>query len=171
MVGIARRADKIDQLAKDIAHPKAKLFAFQADLTKEEDIVAAFQWTLNNVGPVHILVNNAGVHFRSSLIEGEIEIFRKTINTNLLAVCITTKEAITIMKTHNINGYIININSIFGHNIYNVINLDIYPSTKYGVTAFSECLRLELMNQKSKIRVTVIKFMLLLIFITFWLLL
>lgn len=37
-----------------------ELYAVKCDLTKEEQILEAFNWVKENLGPVHILVNNAG---------------------------------------------------------------------------------------------------------------
>lgn len=157
MVGLARRVEKVEELAQTLSVQKGKLYPFKADVSIEEEIKSAFKWTLDNVGPVHILVNNAGIHYRTSLIDGETDQLKKTIDVNLLAVCIATKEAIQIMRDNNIIGHIININSILGHSIINSPTLDVYPATKFGITAYTESLRLELMHKGSKIRVTVSK--------------
>ncbi|RZC42511.1 hypothetical protein BDFB_002988 [Asbolus verrucosus] len=58
------------------------------------------------------------------------------------------------MKANNINGHIIHINSIFGHNVPNYPNLNVYPASKYAVTALTETLRQELNQLGSKIRIT-----------------
>lgn len=51
---------------------KAKIYAVKVDVTVEEDIVKGFQWVEDNLGPVHILVNNAGIFPKdSSLSEGD----------------------------------------------------------------------------------------------------
>lgn len=68
MVGVARRKERIDELAKTLEGKKGKLFAFKADISIGEEIKAAFDWTTDNVGPVAILVNNAGIHYRTTII-------------------------------------------------------------------------------------------------------
>ncbi|KAJ8938172.1 hypothetical protein NQ317_010418 [Molorchus minor] len=49
---------------------------------------------------------------------------------------------------------IIHINSILGHQVSNFPSLNVYPATKYAVTALAETLRLELNSAKSKIKIT-----------------
>lgn len=50
-----------------------KLYALKCDVTKEEDILKAFRWISENIGAVHILINNAGLTRPTNLI-GEINI-------------------------------------------------------------------------------------------------
>jgi len=43
------------------------LYAVKADVSKEEEIVAAFKWVKNNLGGVDVLINNAGISGKSTL--------------------------------------------------------------------------------------------------------
>lgn len=61
VVGLARRKERIEELAQKLSSCKGKLYALQADVSKENDILKSFEWIKNNLGPVHILVNNAGL--------------------------------------------------------------------------------------------------------------
>ncbi|VEN44054.1 unnamed protein product [Callosobruchus maculatus] len=154
VVGLARRSEKIEELSKKLSDAKGKLYAFKTDLTKEEDIKDAFDWTTKNVGPVHILINNAGIHLRENLIDGNTDTWRKTLDVNVLALCIASREAIKIMRENNINGHIIHINSICGHKIINLPKMDIYTASKYAVTAITDTMRGELATFGTKIKVT-----------------
>ncbi|KAG5895116.1 hypothetical protein JTB14_008553 [Gonioctena quinquepunctata] len=154
VVGVARRTEPIEKLASELSGEKGKLLSFEADLSKGEDITEAFKWTKENVGPVHILVNCAGIHYRESLLDGDPEHWKKTFDVNVMALCIATKEATTVMREKNIAGHIIHINSIGGHKVPALLNMDVYSGTKFAVTALTETLRLELTGIKSSIRVT-----------------
>nr|CAI5837367.1 unnamed protein product [Callosobruchus analis] len=154
VVGLARRSEKVEELSKKLSDAEGKLHAFKADLTKEEDIKDAFDWITKNVGPVHILINNAGIHLRENLIDGNTETWRKTLNVNVLALCIASREAIKIMRENNIDGHIIHINSICGHKAINLPKMDIYTASKYAVTAITETMRGELVAFNTKIKVT-----------------
>lgn len=46
---------------------KGKVYPIKGDVRNEEDVVSAFQWIEENLGPVHILVNNAGIVSGDSL--------------------------------------------------------------------------------------------------------
>lgn len=123
-------------------------------MTREKDILDAFQWIFDNLGPVHILINCAGFAKEGLLSEGQTEIWKKILDINILGLCIATREAVTIMKANNINGHIIHMNSILGHSI-NTPRVNVYPASKFAVTALTEVLRQELMSFESKIKITV----------------
>lgn len=74
-----------------------------------------------------------------------------------MGYCICAREAIKIMRKNNIDGHIINMNSIFGHYIPNVANptYNVYPAAKHAVTSICETLRHEIKQKKVKIKVTV----------------
>jgi NADP+-dependent farnesol dehydrogenase len=99
VVGLARRVERVEELAKKLQGKKGKLHGVKADISKEEDIINAFKWTSDNLGPVHILVNNAGVSEKTNLTtEGDTEKWRKVFDTNVMGLCIATREAVKIMK-------------------------------------------------------------------------
>lgn len=152
---MARRSEKIEELAKTLSGEKGKLYAVKVDLRKEEDILAAFKWTKENVGPVHILVNNAGLTQHQELIDGETAKWKTVIDVNVLGLCIATREAIKQMKEHQIDGHIVHMNSVGGHKVINMPGMNVYFATKHAVTALTETLRLELNRIQSKIKVTV----------------
>jgi NADP+-dependent farnesol dehydrogenase len=145
VVGLARRVERVEELAKKLQGKKGKLHAVKADITKEEDILKAFKWTSDNLGPVHILVNNAGLMQKTNLTtEGDTEKWRKIFDTNVMGLCIATREAVKIMQTKKIDGHIIHINSVVGHRILALAGRNVYPASKFAVTALSETLRHEL---------------------------
>lgn len=155
MVGVARRVENIQVLSKKLSSAKGKLYAQKADLTKEEDIQRVFEWTSKNLGPVHILVNNAGTMVGGSLANGKSQDWKLVLNLNVLGLCIATREAVKIMKANNVNGHIVHINSTLGHTVANIPDLNVYPASKYAVTALTETLRQELTREKSKIKISV----------------
>lgn len=46
---------------KNLSKYPGKLYPVKCDIRNEEDVVQCFKWVKDNLGPVHILVNNAGV--------------------------------------------------------------------------------------------------------------
>lgn len=161
VVGLARRKERIEELKQRIpASATGKLYAIKCDLTQESDIKSAFEWVEQNLGGVHILVNNAGIIKTMNLLDADnTQQLRETIDTNVLAVAICSREAFHSMKKRNFDGHILHINSCAGHKIPFFVGLypsfNIYPSTKYAVTAMTEVIRQELQNFDTKIKVTV----------------
>lgn len=155
VVGLARRPELIENLAKQLQNEKGKLYSFKVDLTKERDILIAMEWVKEKLGPIHILVNNAAILKDSLLTEGDTQIWREIFETNVLGLSIATREAVKSMKHNSIEGHIININSIVGHSVPKGVNLNVYPASKHAVRALTESLRQELNSLGMKIRVTV----------------
>lgn len=153
VVGLARRGDRLEQLANRLLSKNGEFYAFQADITKEEDIIKAFTWTKQTVGPVHILVNNAGVAKFGTISNTKTDDAQNILNLNVLAVTLACREAIKIFKEHNIRGHVININSLAGHKI--VENLAVYCASKHAVTALTKMLNADMRSQKTGTKVTV----------------
>ncbi|RZC32643.1 adh short, KR and/or Epimerase domain containing protein [Asbolus verrucosus] len=154
VVGMARRVGLMEQCAEELGDKKGKLHPYKVDLTKEEEVLEAFKWVEDNVGPVHILVNNAGVCKSTSLYDGNIDDWRYVINLNLLAVCIGSKEAIRVMRENQINGHIINVNSIYGHRVPSYPGINMYSPTKHALTCYTEYLRREFNSIGCRIKLT-----------------
>uniref|UniRef100_A0A6P7FZB1 Farnesol dehydrogenase-like n=1 Tax=Diabrotica virgifera virgifera TaxID=50390 RepID=A0A6P7FZB1_DIAVI len=154
VVGVARRTKVLDELAQKLSSKKGKFFPYTGDVSKEEDIVKAFSWTKENVGPVSVLINNAAVLLLEDLSSITTPHLKQEFDINVISVCIANREAIKQMKENNIAGHIININSVAGHKVMNFPKLNVYAATKHAVSALTETLRLEQSNQKTNIKVT-----------------
>ncbi|EFA05423.1 farnesol dehydrogenase [Tribolium castaneum] len=154
VVGLARRVDVIEAKAEQLQDKKGQLYALKTDMRSENDIVNAFQWIQENLGPVHILVNSAGVTVANNLYDGDAEIWKMTLDVNVLGLCIATREAVKMMLDNNINGHIIHLNSVAGHNIVNMPGINVYGASKHGVTSLAGTLKNELNALGAKIKVT-----------------
>ncbi|XP_060533826.1 farnesol dehydrogenase-like [Cylas formicarius] len=154
VAGLARRQGPLDAMANKLKGLRGKFYPVQADLSKEEDVKKGFKWVLDNVGPVAILVNNAGVYFPNTLIDGDAQKWKQTFDTNVLGVCVATREAIKQMKDHKIDGHIFHMNAILGHRVQNIPNFSVNPACKFAITALAETLRYEINGQNLKIKIT-----------------
>ncbi|XP_023018419.1 farnesol dehydrogenase [Leptinotarsa decemlineata] len=154
VVGLARRKDRLEDLSKLVSDKPGKLYSIQTDISNEDDILKAFEWTKRNLGPVHILVNNAGTNVTGSLLDGSTENWNKIFQLNVLGLSITTREAIKQMNQSNIDGHIIHINSVSGHQPIRIPRLGMYMASKHSVTSLTESLRYELALSGSKVKVT-----------------
>ncbi|KAK5638888.1 hypothetical protein RI129_013183 [Pyrocoelia pectoralis] len=154
VAGLARRKEKIDQISSRLQSKSGKLYALKADIGVEEDILNTFKWVRENLGPIHILVNSAGTGRPTNLIEGETKDFKSVLDTNVLGLTITTREAVRDMRRNHVDGYIIHINSVMGHRVYNLATENVYPASKHAITALTETLRNDLKRIGSKIKVS-----------------
>uniref|UniRef100_A0A1B6LV47 Uncharacterized protein n=1 Tax=Graphocephala atropunctata TaxID=36148 RepID=A0A1B6LV47_9HEMI len=156
VVGLDIQDDKVKILAESISKTdgQGKLYALKANLRKEEEILEAFDWIEKNLGGVDVLVNNAGLLSTSFMIDGDTENWRAVMEVNVLAVSICTREFLKSMKKrNNEHGHVIMINSVAAHTAQYGRG-GMYYASKHGVKVLAMCLRRELAERNSTIKVT-----------------
>jgi len=154
VAGIARRAHRIRDHAKELTAAPGHLHAYQCDLLQQDQILATFKQITTELGPIHILINNAGFSYNTSIINGDNDQWKAILDVNVLALAICTREAIASMKAHNLKGHVININSVGGHIVVDFPGASVYIATKHAVTALTETVRLEINREKLPIKIT-----------------
>lgn len=162
VIGLARRVERVEALKSKIPSTCAgELHSFKCDLQQEDDVKAAFKWIEEKFGGVDVLVNNAGIATQTNLVDlDNTAKIKSVIDTNVLGVVYCTREAFQSMKKRNFDGHIITINSVAGHHVPYTVNtsfpsFNIYPATKFAVTAMTEAYRQEFQREKTKIKITV----------------
>ncbi|GLV36765.1 Antennal dehydrogenase [Carabus blaptoides fortunei] len=156
VVGLARRVEMIQEIADQLIDKSGKLYARKCDVTIPEEIILNFKWIKDTLGPVHILINNAGYIKAESILEGNPSTWKTIMDTHLLASTLCSKEAIAQMRESNIAGHVILMNGILGHRIteQRLPIMNIYPCAKYGLTALQELLTQELRYFGTKIKIS-----------------
>ncbi|XP_069124692.1 dehydrogenase/reductase SDR family member 11-like [Argopecten irradians] len=155
VVGCARNVQQIQDLANELKNEKGSLTAIKCDLTKEEEILDMFAKVKAEFGGVDVCVNNAGLAHNAPILSGETQQWREMLDVNVLGLSICSREAVKLMREKGIDdGHLILLNSMSGHRIINSSPGHFYSATKYMVTALTECLRQELNEIESHIRVT-----------------
>jgi NADP-dependent 3-hydroxy acid dehydrogenase YdfG len=101
------------------------------------------------LGPIDVLINNAGIMPLSPLHELKIDEWNRMIDVNIRGTLHGIAAVLPEMRARK-SGQIINVSSIGGHHVWPTCA--VYSGTKFAVLAISEGLRLE--NQD--VRVTVI---------------
>jgi len=154
VVACARNIDPIKAMAADVSTSGGQIEAVTCDLRKEEDILTMFSLIEEKYGGVDVCVNNAGLSFFSSLIDGETEKWRNILDVNVLAPCICSRETIKSLRQRGKDdGHIIHINSVSGHRV-SPPTAHFYSASKHALTALTEGLKIELQNISSAIRIT-----------------
>lgn len=83
VAGLARRVEKVEETARNLDREKGQLHAFKCDITKEEEIVSVIREIISKLGPVHVLVNNAGLSLFGSLINGDTKNWRTMLGKSV----------------------------------------------------------------------------------------
>eukprot|EP01119_Soliformovum_irregulare_P009187 TRINITY_DN22378_c0_g1_i1.p1 TRINITY_DN22378_c0_g1~~TRINITY_DN22378_c0_g1_i1.p1 ORF type:complete len:293 (+),score=92.17 TRINITY_DN22378_c0_g1_i1:47-925(+) len=143
----------IADVVKEIETVGVEARGYKVDVTNREEVYALAARVKKEIGPVHILVNNAGI------VSGELfwnlkdEAIQRVINVNVLGVFWVTKAFISDMMKDNV-GHIVNVASAGG--TVGVPKLADYCASKFAVFGFNEALRLELAGAGSKVQTTVV---------------
>jgi len=113
MVIMARRVEKLEQLAKDIRAEGVKCLVVQCDVTVPEQVNAAAAKAEAEYGKVGVLVNCAGSSKNAGVLVMTDEEWDFTMSADLDSVFYVTRAFGNIMKKKNY-GRIINIASMYG---------------------------------------------------------
>jgi len=95
-------------------------------------------------GRLDILVNNAGIVHADPIDEQDEEIWRQTLEVNLLAPMSLTRHLLGLLKSSG-EGRIVNIGSMFGDIAFPFFAA--YSASKFGLRGWSDGLRRELADQ------------------------
>lgn len=98
------------------------MLTFECDINDEEQVKAVFRHIGEKFDGIDLLVNNANVIKKGFLMdEKNTADMYEIMETNVLALCIVTREAVKLMKQRTLErkdlGHIVNINSIFGRKV------------------------------------------------------
>lgn len=133
----ARNTDQLQDLAAK--HGTAVLLT-PLDVTKQDQINAAYKAAIARFGRVDVLVNNAGYGYLGAIEEGEDAEMRAVFETDLFAPVNLIKAVLPGMRERR-HGYIVNVSSIGGHVTYPGVGY--YHMVKFGLEAMSDTLAKE----------------------------
>ena len=147
----ARRADRLDQAAELLRRQNINLLSQTVDLREEAQILDFFAAVKDKWNRLDVLVNNAGLGHKEPLMTGKTDAWREMLEVNVLALCICTREAISLMQAAN-SGHILHVSSMSGHRVPAIAG--VYSASKFAVRSLTETLRRELRAANSHIRIS-----------------
>jgi NADP-dependent 3-hydroxy acid dehydrogenase YdfG len=150
---VARRKDRLDDLAERIGADGGTALAIEADITDRWAATAAVEQTVEAFGGLDTLVNNAGVMLLGPVENAPVEEWDRMIALNLQALLHTTHAALPHLLTAAAGARgtadVINVSSLAGR--LPIAGSAVYSLTKHGVGAFSEALRQEVAGRHVRV--------------------
>jgi 3-oxoacyl-[acyl-carrier protein] reductase len=134
-VNYARNQSAADEVVAMIELEGGRALAVAADVAHEDQVAAMFERTQAELGPVTVLVNNAGITKDSLLLRMSPEEFDDVIATNLRSTYLCTKTALRAMLKAKW-GRVISVASVAG--ISGNPGQANYAASKAGMIAFSK---------------------------------
>jgi uncharacterized protein len=145
LILVARRADRLQEVAKDLATLGAQAETLVADLSKDEDCNLVVQACQNR--PLELLINNAAVAHYQEFASMPAERADEVVRVNTLALVNLSNAAIKGMVQRG-KGAIVNVASLLAFSgaaqAPGLPQRAVYAATKAFVVAFSQVLSAEL---------------------------
>jgi NADP-dependent 3-hydroxy acid dehydrogenase YdfG len=153
---VARRKDRLDELARELEQRGGRALAIETDVTDQEQANGAVERAVRELGRLDVVVNNAGVMLLGPIVDAPTEEWDRMIDLNLKGLMYITNAALP----HLIEAAagqprevadLINISSVAGRVAR--AGSGVYNLTKHGVGAVSESLRQELATRHVRVSV------------------
>jgi 3-oxoacyl-[acyl-carrier protein] reductase len=146
-----RDATALKSVSSELELRASRVFAYAADVTRSSDVATLIEKTETVLGPISILVNNAGIGVFGPVHEKSEEDWDRVLNANLKSVFLVSRAVAPSMIGRK-RGDIINISSLAGRNAF--AGGGLYCASKWGVQGLSACMAEDL--REHGIRVSVI---------------
>jgi len=149
----ARRTDRLESLGAEIAEAGGTALPVELDVSDRDAAEAAVARTVEELGRLDVLVNNAGVMLLGPMLDAPVEEWQQMVEVNLLGLMYMTKAAVPYLleAAGGDRGVadVVNISSVAGRIARR--NSGVYNATKFGVGAFSESLRQEVTSRHLRV--------------------
>lgn len=141
LVLVARRADRLQELARAIEARGETALAWPADVTVRADVEGAVAEAVRRFGRLDVIVNNAGAGFFASVEETTEDDLDRVLDLNLKGTFHGIQAALPVMRRQGA-GHIVNVASTAGRR--GSPYLGAYCASKFAVVGLTESLRVEL---------------------------
>ena len=132
-----RDSNALNDVSAQLAGLGGRVFSHVADVPRPADVADLVAKTESALGPITILVNNAGIGVFGPAHEKSEEDWDRVLNTNLKSVFLVSKAVAPSMISRK-SGDIINISSLAGVNAFKGGGL--YCASKWGLQGLSACM-------------------------------
>jgi len=147
----ARRADRLDALAGEIAAAGGQALTMVADVTIEHEMAAFVERTVKRFGGLDVMMCNAGFGIYGAIDDITADQMRKLMDINYFGTFYAARAALAVFRQQG-HGHIVIVSSIAGKR--GVPYMGAYSATKFAQIGMAECLRSEVAG--SNIHVSVV---------------
>ncbi|MFN2451981.1 MAG: SDR family NAD(P)-dependent oxidoreductase [Candidatus Dormibacteria bacterium] len=149
----ARRGERLEALADRLRQSGGGVLVNIVDVTNEAEARSAVAATVAEFGRLDTLVNNAGVMLLGSIVDADVEEWRRMVQLNLLGLLYCAHAALPHLLRAAESGRqvadLVNVSSVAGRVARS--GSGVYNLSKFGVNAFSESLRQEVTRRHVRV--------------------
>lgn len=143
VVVTSRSIDALETAAGDLRQFGTRVLVVAADVTKEDQVDALVEKTVEQFGRLDVLVNNVGRSTRGALLDSTPADFASLMEINFLTAVRCTRAAMPHLIRSR--GHLVNIGSLSGKLASRYVGA--YSATKFALSAYTQQLRMELRPQ------------------------
>ncbi len=147
-VNYQRARERADEVAAAVRAEGRRALVVQADIAREDDIVAMFRAVDRELGPIDALVNNAGIDYERLVADVELAGVERVFDVNVIGLILCCREAVRRMSRDRggRGGAIVNISSVAART-GGLPRDAVYTASKGAVDAFTRGLSNEVAGQ------------------------
>ncbi len=138
---VARRKDKLEQIANELKKFDVLTLVCQCDVSKKDQVKEMSQLIFEKFDSIDILVNNAGFAIYGSVSDLSIRDIESQMETNYFGMVYCIKEFLPSMLEKK-SGHIVNVASVAAS--FGLPGIASYCASKFAMLGFSEGLKHEL---------------------------
>jgi NADP-dependent 3-hydroxy acid dehydrogenase YdfG len=143
---VARRTERLDELATQIKDGGGRALTITADVTDQRQAEQAVATTVEELGRLDTVINNAGVMLLGPIIDAPLDEWERMVDLNVKGLLYVAHASLPHLLSAAESGPrqvadLVNISSVAGRVARN--GSGVYNATKHAVGAFSESLRQE----------------------------
>jgi short-subunit dehydrogenase len=136
----ARRADKLDQVAREIEKAGGAALPIVADVASETDMTRFVATTVERFGRLDVMMCNAGFGVYGAIDDITPDQMKKLMDINYFGTYYAARAALPVFRRQQ-RGHVIVVSSIAGKR--GVPYMGAYSATKFAQIGMAECLRSE----------------------------
>jgi NADP-dependent 3-hydroxy acid dehydrogenase YdfG len=153
---VARRRDRLDAVADAIHERGGSALTLESDITDPRQAAGAVDWTVAELGRLDALVNNAGIMLLGPAVEAPLAEWERMVALNVLG---------TLYVTHAALPHLVRAAEDSPRGVADLVTISstagrvarpgagVYALTKFGIAAFAESLRQELVPRRVRVSV------------------
>jgi 3-oxoacyl-[acyl-carrier protein] reductase len=145
---VARNRQHLEEAAAEVEALGIEAVVLPLDLTNHAEVSVAIAQAWRDYGPIHLLVNCAGVAHQVPFLRSHLPNVQSEMNLNLMGMYAITRQVARRMVARE-EGTIVNVSSLMGK--IAAPTMATYSATKFAILGFTQALRGELAERQVRV--------------------
>ena len=145
----ARRPESLDEVRDAIHGLGARVECIALDVTDAASVAAAFDAAAAALGPITVVVNNAGIAVTKPILDQTEDDWRQVVGVNLDGAWRVAQAAARHMVKHAQGGSIVNVASVLGLRV--TAQVPAYAASKAALVQLTKAMALELARHRIRV--------------------